>query len=68
MNDFELHYVHSARSRELMADAAYERLAESARAGSGLTRRRSLTARIADALRRKEAPAAEPARRLQPAK
>ncbi len=68
MNDFELSYMHYARSRELMAEAERERSAKAAREGSRGEAREGLASRLAKALNRKEASAGGTARRLQTAK
>lgn len=69
MNDFELSYMHHARSRELMAEAEHERRAKVAREGSrGEAREGRLASRLAKALSRKGTAASGNARRLQTAK
>ncbi|GAB3659124.1 hypothetical protein [Glycomyces tarimensis] len=68
MNDFELQFIHHARSHELQAEAARERLIATAREGVAGHRRKGLVARIATALRRKEGTAAKAAHRFQLAK
>lgn len=69
MNDFELGYMHHARSRELMAEAERERRAKDAREGSrGEAREGGLASRLGKALNRKGASASGRARRLQTAK
>ena len=69
MNDFELHYIHKARTAELIAEAENERRASRARAqASREGRREGLATRAAKALRRKEEPATETAHRFQLAK
>lgn len=52
MNDFELHYLHQARSRELIAEAEAARSAAVAKKGG--SRREGLATRVAKALRRNE--------------
>ncbi len=69
MNDFELGYMHYARSRELIAEAERERRARDVREGTRGEVRAGLVSRLAKALRRKKsAPGGGTARRLQPAK
>ena len=53
MNDFELHYLCSSRSRELIAEAEAERLASRTERTGG--RPEGLLARLAKAVRRSEA-------------
>ncbi|HEU5127644.1 MAG TPA: hypothetical protein VFU12_06615 [Glycomyces sp.] len=69
MNDFELGYMHYARSRELIAEAERERRAKAAGGRVRSEVREGLASRLAKALRRKKsAPGGGTARRLQSAK
>lgn len=69
MNDFELSYMHHARSSELLAEAERERRAKEAREGSrGEDREGRLAARLGKALSRRGASANGSAHRLQTAK
>lgn len=52
MNDFELHYLHQARSRELIAEAEASRTAALAKKDG--SQRAGLATRLAKALRRNE--------------
>lgn len=68
MNDFELSYMHYARSRELMAAAERERLAKEARKGTEGEHREGLASRLAKVLHRKGGSSGGHARRFQLAK
>ncbi|WP_460540143.1 hypothetical protein [Glycomyces halotolerans] len=68
MNDFELHYMHRSRSRELIAEAEQERRVNQARKARAGHRREGIVARAAKVLRRKERGPAGTARRVQLAK
>ncbi|WP_026928789.1 hypothetical protein [Glycomyces tenuis] len=68
MNDHELHYLHYARSRELIAEAERAREAQRVHKAAKAERRERLAARVGKAFGRKEERPAKAARRLQTAK
>lgn len=78
MNDFDLHYLHYARSEELIKQAENERharalikAAKETRRGGTHVRHQGIAARVAKALGRgehHEESAREPGTRFQPAK
>ncbi|WP_100445152.1 hypothetical protein [Glycomyces xiaoerkulensis] len=68
MNDFELHYLYSSRSRELIAEADHRRIAAACGDRAGGRRRTGAAARLAAYLRRSVGRRARRVRRFQTAK
>jgi hypothetical protein len=66
VNDFELHYMHTSRSRELIAEAEAARKAAAVRRDG--SKREGVASRVAKALRRNEGRAPSGSRQYRLAK